>query len=125
MSPLAVVNLQDTERIELKTLEGAYVVLRRMSFGQITERRALMKLSIASTKGSKDVRGEMAMANAEITRFEFRNCIVEHNLEKDDAGTLLNLASPVDFASLDPRVGQEIESLIEKRNNFDEDDQEN
>lgn len=123
--PKAVVNLEDTERIELKSLEGAYVVLRRMSFGQITERRALMKLSIASTKGSKDVKGEMAMANAEITRFEFRNCVVEHNLEKDDEGTLLNLASPVEFASLDPRVGQEIESLIEKRNNFEGDDQEN
>lgn len=123
--PKAVVNLEDTERVELKSLEGAFVVLRRMSFGQITERRALMKLSIASSKGSKDVKGEMAMANAEITRFEFRNCIVEHNLEKDDNGTLLNLSSPVDFASLDPRVGQEIESLIEKRNNFDEADQEN
>lgn len=123
--PKAVVNLEDTERIELKTLDGAFVVLRRMSFGQITERRALMKLSIASSKGSKDVKGEMAMANAQITQYEFRSCVVEHNLEKDDVGTLLNLSSPVDLASLDPRVGQEIESLIEARNNFDEDDQEN
>ena len=123
--PKAVVNLEDTERIELKTLDGAFVVLRRMSFGQITERRALMKLSIASSKGSKDVKGEMAMANALITQYEFRSCVVEHNLEKDDVGTLLNLSSPVDLASLDPRVGQEIESLIEARNNFDEDDQEN
>lgn len=123
--PKAVVNLDDTERVDLKTLDGAFVVLRRMSFGQITERRALMKLSIASTKGSKDVKGEMAMANALITQFEFRNCVVEHNLEKDDNGTLLNLNSPVDLAMLDPRVGQEIESLIEERNNFEEDDQEN
>lgn len=123
--PRATANPEDTEKIDLKTLSGAWIVLRRMTFGQITERRALMKMSIASTKGSKDVKGEMAMANAEITRFEFRCCVVEHNLEKDDEGTLLNLFNPIDLAMLDPRVGQEIERAIEGRNNFDEDDQEN
>jgi hypothetical protein len=122
--PVAISNPTDTERVDLKTLEGGWVELRRMTFGQITERRALMKLSIASTKGSKDVKGEMAMANAEITRFEFRNCVVDHNLERTE-GIKLNLASPVDFASLDPRVGQEIERLIEVRNNFEDADQEN
>lgn len=123
--PRATANPQDTDKVDLKSLEGAWIVLRRMSFGQITERRALMKLSIATSRGSKDVQGEMALANQKVTQFEFKACVVEHNLEKDDEGTLLNLSSPIDLASLDPKVGQEIEREIEKRNNFDEDDQEN
>lgn len=107
-------------RKELKTLPDGYVVLRQMSYGQILHRRGLMKLSLKTTgKKNADFEGEMAMANAAIQAFEFQNCVTEHNLEDVD-GRLLNLSNPVDFAKLDPRVGQEVESLIEEMNNFDE-----
>lgn len=114
----------DTERHELKTLPEAFVELRRMSYGQIVERRSMLKLSVAQSKGSKDFKGEMAMANREITMYEFKNCIVSHNLT-DANGRELNLASAMDFQALDPRIGGEIEDLISKMNNFEDDDQEN
>lgn len=121
--PIAVWNTEDTERHDLKTaLPDGYVILRRMTYGQIVQRRALTKLSLEMSKGNKkDFKGEMALASVEINNFEYAHCIVEHNLQKAD-GSLLNLASPVDLQLLDPRVGQEIEKLISDMNNFEEDE---
>lgn len=112
----------DTEKHDLKTLQGGYVELQRMSYGQVVQRRALMKMTVQQSKGKKDFMGEMAMASVDIQQFEFSHCIVDHNLE-DNEGRKLNLSSPVDFGILDPRVGQEIETLIGKMNNFDEDEE--
>jgi hypothetical protein len=91
-----------------------------MSYGQILERRAMMKISFQSQKGNKNMAGEIAMANKMIQIFEFRQCVVEHNLERVE-GELLNLSNEADVTSLDPKVGQEIEKFIEGLNNFDED----
>lgn len=121
--PVATVSTDQVDRKDLKSLEGGYVILRRMTYGQTLERRALMKLSIHTRKGQKDITGELAMANARIQQFEFRHCIVEHNLT-DENERLLNLTDPVVLQRLDPRVGQEIESLISDMNNFEEDDEE-
>jgi len=119
--PIAVNNTEDTQRFDLKSAPpDGFVVLRRMTYGQVVQRRALMKLSMdMSGKGrNKDFKGEMAMASVDINNFEFKHCIVEHNLEKSD-GVLLNLASPVDLQLLDPRVGQEIERYITSMNNIE------
>ena len=121
--PNATVSFE-SQRHELRTCPGAFVELKRMSYGQIVERRSMLKLSVAQSKGSKDFKGEMAMANREITMFEFKVCIVDHNLT-DVNDRQLNLGSAMDFSALDPRVGQEIEDLIGKMNNFEDDDQEN
>jgi hypothetical protein len=122
--PIAIANVQDTQRFDLKSVAEGYIVLKRMTYGQIVQRRAMTKLSIDTSGRSKDIKGELAMASREVTQFEFKNCIVEHNLEKAD-GDKLNLGSPVDFEMLDPRVGQEIEKRISEMNNFEDDDQEN
>ena len=121
--PNATANLEETERLELKSLPEGYVVLRRMTYGQIVQRRALSKMSMAMEKGSRSLAAEMAMSSKEITLFEFAHCIVEHNLE-DAEGRTLNLSSEKDFAKLDPRVGQEIEFKIAKMNDTDIDDEE-
>lgn len=122
--PRAVVT-NDVVRKELKTLPEGYVELRPMTYGQAVHRRSMLKLSFTTSKGKgSDFRGEMAAANKEITQFEFATCVIDHNLE-DENGNKLNFSSPVDFAKLDPRVGQEIEKYISDLNNFDEDDQEN
>jgi hypothetical protein len=118
--PVAV-RSTEVERYDLKTLDGAFVVLRRMSYGQILERRALMKLTFQTQGKSKNVEGEIAMANKKVNLYEFLHCVVEHNLERVE-GQLLNLTNPVDVDSLDPKVGQEIERLIEKLNNFEDED---
>jgi hypothetical protein len=119
--PAAVAIQTETIRHDLKSLDGGFVELRRMTYGQIVQRRALTKLSVLSGKGvSKNVTGEMAMASKEVTQFEFDHCIVAHNLEDVD-GRPLVLSGP-DFDKLDPRVGTEIERYISDMNNFDEDD---
>lgn len=119
--PKAVVDINDVVKSDLKSLPGGFVVLRRMSYLQTIERQALMKFEIATQRG-KDLTGELAMASVEVQKFEFSHCIVEHNLEKDDEGTLLNLLKNEDLKLLDPRVGQEIQQLIEKQNNFDDEE---
>lgn len=120
--PVAV-RSTDTEKFDLKTLPGAFVVLRKMSYGQILERRSLTKLTFASQGRSKNVEGEIAMADRKVNLFEYRNCVVEHNLERIE-GQLLDLKNPADVESLDPQVGQEIEKLIEDMNNFEGDEDE-
>lgn len=121
--PKATVNVSETERKELKSLAGAFVVLRRMTYGESVERRAMLKMSIqGGTGGKRTFQGEMAFASREIQLFEFAHCIVDHNLE-DDADRKLNLSNPVDFAQLDPRVGQEIEGLINDMNNFEDNEE--
>jgi hypothetical protein len=119
--PVAVANVEDSQRFELKTAPpDGFVVLKRMTFGQIVQRRAMLKLAVTSG-ANKSFQGEMAMASEEVSRFEFNLCIVDHNLE-DENGNKLNLGSAIDFARLDPRVGQEIEGHISDLNNLDEDD---
>lgn len=118
--PRATMSNQE-ERFDLKSLDEGFVVLRRMSYGQVLERRSLLKLSVSSKKGQKSLEGEMALANEKIQIFEFRFCIVDHNLE-DEHGRKLNLTDPVVLRSLDPRVGTEIEGLISDMNNFEEDE---
>lgn len=111
-----------TERIELKTLQGAFVELRRMSYGEKLARQDMIKLSLDMGKG-KDLKGEMAMANKHATHLDFMNCIVHHNLEKDENGTLFNFKDFNDFINLDPRVGEEIDKHISEMNNFEDSDE--
>jgi hypothetical protein len=120
--PVATVNLEETEKVPLKSLEGAWVELRRMSFGQIMQRRMFTKLDVEMGGKNKDFRGELAMANVKITEFEFKTCVVDHNLE-DATGRKLDLSVSRDFHSLHPRVGQEIEKLITDMNDFEEEEE--
>lgn len=118
--PAAVAMVNETQKFELKTLPEGFVVLRRMTFGQIIQRRSLTKMSmILEGNKSRNLTGELAMASKDVTLFEFAHCIVEHNLEDAD-GRLLALSDPRDFDQLDPRVGQEVEQLISTLNNLDD-----
>ena len=121
--PRATVDIESTEKFSLKTCPEGFVVLRRLSFGQVMERRMFTKLEIETGGKGKDLKGELAMANRRVTEFEFKACIDDHNLE-DETGRKLDLTKAVDFNKLDPKVGQEIESLISDMNNF-EDEEEN
>lgn len=120
--PRATVDVESTERHELKTCDGGFVVLRRMTYGQVVQRRALTKLSLLTQGRSRSVTGELAMASKEVTLFEYTHCIVDHNLEAAD-GRKLNLGVETDLDQLDPRIGQEIEGYIADMNNFEEADE--
>jgi hypothetical protein len=125
--PRATVDVSTTERFELDSLPGAFIVLRRMTYGQVLERQSMITMSFVQENeaGSKKkkTRSELSMANLHVTIFEFSKSIVEHNLE-DAQGRVLNFTSPADLQSLDPRVGQEVDKLITKYNKLDDDDSE-
>lgn len=118
--PRATVDLTPGEKISLKTLEEGWVVLKKMTYGELLRRRAMAaKLQVQGGKSkSKGFTGEMDMANEMVTIYEFSHCVVDHNLEDDD-GNKLNLSSDVHIRTLDPRVGEEISQLIDKQNQFD------
>lgn len=115
--------LETTDRKELTSLEEGFVVLKRMSYGESVQRRAMMKLSFATggSGNNKDFQGEMAMASVEIQIYEFQKCIVDHNLE-DAGGNKMNFQDKRTLDILDPKIGGEIEALISKMNDFDSED---
>lgn len=119
--PVATVS-QNTEEFELKSLKGASVVLRRMSYGQKLHRQAMIS-NMKMTGTKKEFEAQLNLANEQVTRWEFRTCVVDHNLE-DESGNKLNLQNAHDLERLDPRVGEEIASLIGKMNNFEDEDDE-
>lgn len=108
------------ERVELKSCDDAFVVLRRMTYGDKLERQSMVKMNL-QLNGGKDAVGEMALANKQVTYMEFAKCIIAHNLEKNDNGDLFDFKKPADVDALDPRVGEEIDTLISEMNNFDSD----
>lgn len=120
--PKATTNISDTEKYELKTCPEGYVLLRRLSYGEMIERRSLSgKLNLNATPGkgkTNDVQAFIQMANRLVTEFEFKNCIVDHNLE-DENGTALDFRKATTLSVLDPRIGDEISQYIDKMNQYD------
>jgi hypothetical protein len=117
-------SIAEPERHELKTLPEGFVVIRRLSYGQKLERRAMSSMASAETqKGQKNMKLQMQMINEQATLFDFTHCIVDHNLT-DEKDQKLNLANFGDIKRLDPRIGDEIEKLLNDINNFEEDDDE-
>ena len=114
--PKATTNVNDTERHDLNTCEEGFVVLRRLNYGEMLERRTLAgKLNFAGKPGEKDVNAYINMANRIVTEFEFKNCIVDHNLENEN-GQPLDFRSAATITMLDPRIGDEISALIDGMN---------
>jgi len=126
--PKASASLTETERHELKTCPGGYVVARRLSYGEKLTRRAMvssMKIESGGKNKKKDFAGEMNLVNEQATLFDFQKCIVDHNLFKDDEETdKFNLARLDDIRQLDPRIGEEIDDFLSELNNFEDDDEE-
>lgn len=120
--PKATTNISDTERYELKTCPEGYVVLRRLSYGEMIERRSLSgKLNLNASPGkgkTQDVQAFIQMANRLVTEFEFKNCIVDHNLT-DENDIALDFRKATTLERLDPRVGDEISQYIDAMNQYD------
>lgn len=122
---MPVATFEHEEDFDLKSLPGGKVRLRRMSYGQKLDRQGRSsKMSILMQKGSKDVKGEIDTLVVQAAIFDFRTCVVSHNLTKELSGAEvpLNLQDPLDVSILHPRVGEEISSLIDKMNNFEDED---
>lgn len=114
----------EAERFDLKSAEGAYVMLKPLPYGQLIERRdKASRMSMVTDRGSRDqTKMDIDMMQAQSRMFEFSNCIIDHNLS-DDAGNKLNFSIPSTLNLLDPKVGQEIEQLIDDLNQLEEIDE--
>lgn len=122
--PRATAILEPGDKKELKTCPGGWVMLKRMTYGQKLNRmRHVGKMSVDMSKRNKSARGEMDIMQRAATIYDFQCCIVDHNLFADDEETIkLNLQSEADIDQLDPRIGEEISTMIDEMNNFEEED---
>ena len=119
--PRATTSLE-TQRFELKTAPpDGFVELRKMSYGDYLKRRDMaMKMGVSGfRKGTGDEKIDIDMIQTEVTMFEFKVCIADHNLE-DENGRKLTLSIPEDFNRLDSKIGEEISTLIDEFVKFDE-----
>lgn len=116
-----------THRRELKTCPGGYVELRTLSFHEMHTRqdvaaRMYQETKVKSGKAAKvkedeTIRAYFDVMNVAVTEFEFRNCIVDHNLFVDDAETQqIDFTKPMHTWKLDPKIGAEIGRLIDELN---------
>jgi hypothetical protein len=112
------------ERRDLETVEGGWVEIRRLSFGEKLQKdQEAMKMRFATDTGDKGdgkraLDAEVAMINEMVTLVEFSRCVLDHNLENEN-GIKLNFQKHEDVRSLDPRVGQEINDLLAELNDFE------
>lgn len=126
--PRATVS-QDTVRHDLVTLPDGYVELRTLTFHEMNTRqdiatRMYQEQTTGKKKQKRDeetVRGYFEIMNVAVTEYEFRNAIVAHNLE-DENGDLIDFTRPMQAWRLDPKIGAEIDRLIEEMNQLDEED---
>jgi TRAP-type mannitol/chloroaromatic compound transport system substrate-binding protein len=124
--PRATADTTTTVRKDLKTCPGGYVELRRMTYGQMLERRSMaanLKMPMNGNR-KQDREAVMKLMDATVTLYEFSHCVVDHNLE-DENGVKLQLNSQRDIQRLDPKIGSEIDAYISELNNFEQEDEEN
>lgn len=124
--PKATVS-HDAVRRDLKTCPGGWVELRTLSYYEMMQRRDITARLYSEQKTGRNVKNEdtlrqvMEVMNVAIMEYEFKNCIVSHNLE-DDNGVLLDFSSSMALKSLDPKIGAEINKYIDELNQEDEED---
>lgn len=106
----------ETEKFELKSLPEAYIVVRRMTYGEKLNRTDGM-MNMRTT--SEDRQMEINMMSKKIAFQDFANLIIEHNLT-DENDKPLNFKNAADVERLDPRIGDEIGQLIDGINSFED-----
>lgn len=114
--PVAVVTNTVSEKMPLSSLPGAYVVVRRMNYGEELKRSNMAtKFLMSSDKNAKDVQGEINMQTEEVAYWDFANLIVEHNLT-DAQDVPLNFKNRAHVSTLDGSVGREVGEIIDAFN---------
>jgi len=110
--PVATTSPEETQRHDLKSLDGAFVELRTMTYGEWLHRRDMAtKMAIEGDPRKKDSKVTIDAIQTETTLYEFSKCIVDHNLT-DGRDRKLDLGSKKDFSQLHPKIGEEISEFI-------------
>ena len=108
---------QQTERFNLTTLPDAFVVVRRMTYGEKLNRQDNMMDLAAGGKGNEEMK--ISIQASKVALSDFANLVVEHNLT-DENDLPLNFKNPNDVMKLDPRIGDEVGAFIDKVNSFED-----
>lgn len=138
--PIVTVDPEQYERFELKTApadpndpndENGYVMLRPLPYGMKLSRRSKatrMMMRSQPAQSRKQAQSQEQVFEVEsmdewAVAFDFQYCIGEHNLKARD-GKLIDFQTNthMKIKMLDPKVGTEIERLIDALNN-DEDEE--
>jgi len=93
-----------------------YVMLKQLPYFDLLERRdKVTRLSMESS-GADDGDGKLIMETMQqwARAFDFRNCIVDHNLSIN--GAKIDFTKSESLRSISPAVGKEIEALIDELN---------
>jgi hypothetical protein len=125
--PVAVTG--GNKRFDLKTLPGAFVVIRRMNHGQKMARGTLSdKMRFSGSKKQKDVQGEIDLMQRATTLWEWQNLIEQHNLEEyvnpsvpEQGVRKLDFSNVADIEKVDAQVAEEVSTYIGELNNFEAD----
>lgn len=126
--PQAVIDTAEVFRFDLKTLPanngdaGGYVVLRRLTYHQMMQRRDIAakigweeRRSKGKTNADESIKAMMEIMNVATMEYEFKHSIVEHNLE-DEAGRLIDFTNAKSYVNLHPKIGAEIGKYIDELN---------
>jgi hypothetical protein len=115
---------QEVVRKQLHSLEGAWIEVKQLPFGKMLERRdkaSRFMQELDPRARNANMKVQIDIMNEWSRRFDFKECIVDHNLE-DANGGKLDFGNPMTFDILDPKVGSEIERIIDELNQEDEQD---
>ena len=120
--PVAVVT-DPYVRFDLKTVEEGYIIVKRMTYGQkMTRQQMAMKMKMQVGNRKEDSEIDIDMMNRLTSLWSFSNLIHEHNLT-DEKERPLNFKNYADVEKLAGPIGEEIDTLIDKVNNFNEKDE--
>lgn len=117
----SAVTSTETKTVNLESVEGGVVELRRFSYGERLSMRSIssrMSMGSYDPKKSDEENAEamaFSMDMEKLNFYRFSKAIVSHNLE-DDKGRKLNFTNRADFNRLNESVGREIEAAIEQLN---------
>lgn len=136
--PVATVTTEP-QRFDLKSLppkdgeEGGYIVVRPLPYGMVLERRdkgTEMGMELEVQRGRRNKRSirqdepetqkiELKTLSGWMANHDFAYCIVDHNLT-DKNGTKLDFTNPLAVKNLDPKVGIEIDRILNDLNEPEE-----
>ena len=130
--PKVTVDPESYDRFDLASAPpDGYVMLRPLPYGiKLARRSKATKMMMRSKGGNtpkqaqdQDQIFELGTEDEWAAAHDFQYCIGEHNLQNAD-GTLIDFQRNTQMAikMLDPRVGSEIERLIDKINNEEGDE---
>src|SRR6266404_5962383 len=129
---MPVVTVDETEytRHDLSTAPpDGFVMLRPLPYGMKLSRRSKATKMMMRSKPvanrqqaqTQDQVIELESHDEWAVQYDFAYCIGEHNLQNPDQ-TLVDFTKPMAIKMLDPRVGTEIEMLIDKINNTEDEE---